>query len=197
MAAHFIGFSPVAAQTLSADAASRASEIQRRQEQELDAQRARAAERPDVLSAPATSVPGEGPLAFPAESPCFTLGQVIWDGPEPPGWLRRESEAALGPCVGGEGLRLLQEHLMAGLIDRGWITARLPVPGLMMMSDSPSSGPGATSMVASAWPARRRMFSRAWSRSRWLTSPPGQVGKAVRHQPGAPSLLTPEMRPGT
>ena len=123
MAAHFIGFSPVAAQTLSADAASRASEIQRRQEQELDAQRARAAERPDVLSAPATSVPGEGPLAFPAESPCFTLGQVIWDGPEPPGWLRRESEAALGPCVGGEGLRLLQEHLMAGLIDRGWITA--------------------------------------------------------------------------
>lgn len=128
MAAHFIGFSPVAAQTLPADAASRASEIQRRQEQELDAQRARAAERPDVLSAPAAPVPGEGPLAFPAESPCFTLGQVIWDGPEPPGWLRSESEAALGPCVGGQGLRLLQEHLMARLIDRGLITARVLVP---------------------------------------------------------------------
>ncbi|MGE8660029.1 MAG: hypothetical protein ACN6O8_25060, partial [Achromobacter sp.] len=40
----------LAAQSLPAEAATRASDIQRRQEQELDAQRARAAERPDVLS---------------------------------------------------------------------------------------------------------------------------------------------------
>ncbi|MRT32961.1 ShlB/FhaC/HecB family hemolysin secretion/activation protein, partial [Xylella fastidiosa subsp. multiplex] len=45
-----------------------------------------------------------------------------------PGWLRRDSEAVLGQCVGGQGLRLLQEHLMARLIDRGLITARVLVP---------------------------------------------------------------------
>ncbi|MNV55250.1 hypothetical protein D3C71_1474790 [compost metagenome] len=64
------------------------------------------------------------------------------------------------------------------------------------MSESPSSGPGAMSMTASAWLPRRRMFSSAWSRSRWFSSPPGPVGKAVRHQPMAPSPLTAEMRPG-
>ncbi|AVC42565.1 ShlB/FhaC/HecB family hemolysin secretion/activation protein [Achromobacter ruhlandii] len=116
---------PLAAQPLPAEAAARASDIQRRQEQDLDAQRARAAERPDVLSAPAA---GEGPLVFPAESPCFTLDKVIWDGSPPPAALRRDSEAALGRCVGGQGLRALQEHLMARLIDRGLITARVLVP---------------------------------------------------------------------
>lgn len=118
---------PLAAQSLPAEAATRASDIQRRQEQELDAQRARAAERPDVLSAPPASA-GEGPLVFPDESPCFRIGQVIWDGAGPPAALRRDSEAALGRCVGGQGLRLLQEHLMARLIDRGLITARVLVP---------------------------------------------------------------------
>lgn len=128
LVAYLIGLSPVSAQTPPAEAAARASEIQRRQEQELDAQRAHAAERPDVLSTPAAPAAGQGPLTFPAESPCFTLGQVVWDGPEPPDWLRLESEAALGQCVGGQGLRLLQEHLMARLIDRGLITARVLAP---------------------------------------------------------------------
>ncbi len=128
LVAYFIGGFPVSAQTAPAQAAARASDIERRQEQELDAQRARAAERPDVLSTPAAPVAGEGPLTFPAESPCFTLGQVVWDGPEPPSWLRRDSETTRDHCVGGQGLRLLQEHLMARLIDRGLITARVLVP---------------------------------------------------------------------
>ncbi|WP_241061149.1 POTRA domain-containing protein [Achromobacter xylosoxidans] len=117
----------LAAQSLPAEAAARASDIQRRQEQELDAQRARAAERPDVLSAPSTGA-GEGPLVFPVESPCFTLDKVVWDGSPPPAALRRDSEAALGRCVGGQGLQALQAHLMARLIDRGLITARVLVP---------------------------------------------------------------------
>nr|WP_232732816.1 ShlB/FhaC/HecB family hemolysin secretion/activation protein [Achromobacter ruhlandii] len=117
----------LAAQPLPSDAATRASEIQRRQEQELDAQRARAAERPDVLSAP-PAVPGEGPLVFPEESPCFTIAQVVWDGAGPPTALRRAAETTLGQCIGGQGLRVLQEHLMARLIDRGQITARVLVP---------------------------------------------------------------------
>ncbi len=118
---------PLAAQSLPVEAATRASEIQRRQEQELDAQRARAAERPDVLSAP-PAVAGEGPLVFPEESPCFTIAQVLWDGAGPPTALRRDAETTLGQCIGGQGLRVLQEHLMARLIDRGQITARVLVP---------------------------------------------------------------------
>ncbi len=120
--------SSVAAQPAQAEAAARAGEIQRRQEQELEAQRARAAQRPDVLSAPEAPAAGEGPLVFPQETPCFALRDVLWDGPEPPAELRRVAAGAIGPCVGGQGLKALQEHLHARLIDQGLITARVLVP---------------------------------------------------------------------
>nr|WP_277405187.1 ShlB/FhaC/HecB family hemolysin secretion/activation protein [Achromobacter xylosoxidans] len=119
---------PAAAQPSPAEAAARASDIQRRQEQELDAQRARAAERPDVLSAPAAPAAPDGVLVLPTESPCFTVAKVAWDGPAPPATVRRASEGVLGQCVGGQGLQALQAHLMARLIDRGLITARVLVP---------------------------------------------------------------------
>ncbi|OAE60630.1 peptide ABC transporter permease [Achromobacter xylosoxidans] len=108
------------------EAAQRATEIQRRQEQEIDAQRARAAERPDVLSAPpADSSRG---LALPAETPCFVLREVIWEGAEPPELLASATAIVLGECVGGRGLRALQEHLIGLLIDDGLVTARVVVP---------------------------------------------------------------------
>lgn len=119
---------PAAAQLSPAEAAARASDIQRRQEQELDAQRARAAERPDVLSAPAAPAAADGVLVLPTESPCFTVAKVAWDGPAPSATMRRASEGVLGQCVGGQGLQALQTHLMARLIDRGLITARVLVP---------------------------------------------------------------------
>ncbi|WYX52231.1 ShlB/FhaC/HecB family hemolysin secretion/activation protein [Achromobacter xylosoxidans] len=119
---------PAAAQPSPAEAAARASDIQRRQEQELDAQRARAAERPDVLSAPAAPAAADGVLVLPTESPCFTVAKVAWDGPAPSATMRRASEGVLGQCVGGQGLQALQAHLMARLIDRGLITARVLVP---------------------------------------------------------------------
>ncbi|WP_429941864.1 ShlB/FhaC/HecB family hemolysin secretion/activation protein [Achromobacter xylosoxidans] len=119
---------PAAAQLSPAEAAARASDIQRRQEQELDAQRARAAERPDVLSAPAAPAAADGVLVLPTESPCFTVAKVAWDGPAPSATMRRASEGVLGQCVGGQGLQALQAHLMARLIDRGLITARVLVP---------------------------------------------------------------------
>ncbi|MDQ1759350.1 ShlB/FhaC/HecB family hemolysin secretion/activation protein [Achromobacter aegrifaciens] len=120
--------SPLAAQPILPAAADRATEIQRRQEQELEAQRARAAQRPDVLSAPEAPAAGEGPLVFPEESRCFVLREVQWDSPEPPSALRRAAESAIGPCLGGQGLKKLQEHLHALLIAQGLITARVLVP---------------------------------------------------------------------
>ena len=121
----FLAF-PSAAQQTPAEAAARASEIQRRQEQELEAQRARAA--PDVLSAPEAPAAGEGPLVFSQESPCFVLREVVWDGALPPADLRKLAATAVGPCVGGLGLKTLQEHLHARLIDQGRVTARVLVP---------------------------------------------------------------------
>ncbi|WP_313702415.1 ShlB/FhaC/HecB family hemolysin secretion/activation protein, partial [Achromobacter sp.] len=108
------------------EAAQRATEIQRRQEQEIDAQRARAAERPDVLSAPSAD-PARG-LVLPAETPCFAIREVIWEGAEPPERLASATAAVLGECVGGRGLRALQEHLIGLLIDDGLVTARVVVP---------------------------------------------------------------------
>ena len=108
------------------EAAQRAAEIQRRQEQEIDAQRARAAERPDVLSAPSAD-PARG-LVLPAETPCFAIREVIWEGAEPSERLASATAAVLGECVGGRGLRALQEHLIGLLIDDGLVTARVVVP---------------------------------------------------------------------
>ncbi len=108
------------------EAAQRAAEIQRRQEQEIDAQRARAAERPDVLSAPSAD-PARG-LVLPAETPCFAIREVIWEGAEPSERLASATAAVLGECIGGRGLRALQEHLIGLLIDDGLVTARVVVP---------------------------------------------------------------------
>ncbi|HAP25235.1 MAG TPA: ShlB/FhaC/HecB family hemolysin secretion/activation protein [Achromobacter sp.] len=108
------------------EAAQRAAEIQRRQEQEIDAQRARAAERPDVLSAPSAD-PARG-LVLPAETPCFATREVIWEGAEPSERLASATAAVLGECIGGRGLRALQEHLIGLLIDDGLVTARVVVP---------------------------------------------------------------------
>ena len=108
------------------EAAQRATEIQRRQEQEIDAQRARAAERPDVLSAPSVD-PTRG-LVLPDETPCFAIGKVIWEGAEPPERLASATATVLGECIGGRGLRALQEHLIGLLIEDGLVTARVVVP---------------------------------------------------------------------
>ncbi|MEN4922795.1 ShlB/FhaC/HecB family hemolysin secretion/activation protein [Achromobacter spanius] len=116
---------PAVAQT-APEAVLRATEIQRRQEQEVDAQRARAAERPDVLSSPpAQAAPG---LVFPAETPCFLLRDLAWEGAQPPESLALAARAVIGKCVGGQGLRALQEYLIGLLIDNGQVTARVVVP---------------------------------------------------------------------
>lgn len=108
------------------DAVKRATEIQRRQEQEVDAQRARAAERPDVLSSPTVAKPRG--LALPHETPCFLLREVAWESAEPPESLSQAAAEVIGKCVGGKGLRALQESLIGMLIDNGQVTARVVVP---------------------------------------------------------------------
>jgi len=116
---------PAVAQT-APDAVLRATELQRRQEQEVEAHRARAAERPDALSSsPAQRARG---LDLPTETPCFPLREVAWEGASPPRALALAAQDVVGQCVGGQGLRALQEHLIGLLIDIGEVTARVVVP---------------------------------------------------------------------
>ncbi|MDH0093471.1 ShlB/FhaC/HecB family hemolysin secretion/activation protein [Achromobacter mucicolens] len=152
------------------EAAQRATEIQRRQEQEVDAQRARAAERPDVLSAPPAAPPGG--LTLPPDTPCFVLREVIWEGAEPPDLLARTTAVVLGECVGGRGLRALQDHLIGLLIDDGQVTARVVVPEQSLAAGSLTLRylPGRISAVQS-------QDAIGWWRTALPTGPGGELNQ--------------------
>ncbi|CAM3421990.1 Filamentous hemagglutinin activation/secretion protein [Bordetella sputigena] len=113
--------------TSATSAANAGAELQRRQDQETEAQRARAAERPDVFTPPATTKAPSG-LQFPEEKPCFAIRAVTWQDPQPPEWLAEAATQAVDRCVGGRGLQALQKDLQARLIDHGYVTSRVLVP---------------------------------------------------------------------
>jgi len=117
---------PLGAQPLPPEAAAADPEIERHQAQELEQERARATQHPDVLSAPRE--PGPGKLVFPVETPCFRLNQARWDGPAPPASLRRLAATAVGHCIGNQGLKALQAHLQGRLIEQGFMTSRVLIP---------------------------------------------------------------------
>jgi hemolysin activation/secretion protein len=114
-------------QTPRPDAINSGAELQRRQDQETEAQRARAAERPDVFTSAPAAQPAAG-LQFPEETPCFSVRTVTWQDPQPPDWLSTRATEALGHCIGGRGLQTLQKDLQAQLIDQGYVTSRVLVP---------------------------------------------------------------------
>ncbi|PVZ87802.1 hypothetical protein C9426_09330 [Serratia sp. S1B] len=84
---------------------------------------------PDVrLLPPASRV---GSLAFPQESPCFRIDQVVLSGHEAlPRWLplQRLANQAQGQCLGGKGINLLMSTLQNRLVDHGYVTTRVLAP---------------------------------------------------------------------
>jgi hemolysin activation/secretion protein len=96
---------------------SQVADIERRQEQELEHQRARAEERPDVLSPQVLDGVGQ-PLNLPTETHCFTLSAVTWQGEQPSFALLRATQTVIGQCVGAQGLRTLHTYLMGQLRGR-------------------------------------------------------------------------------
>lgn len=101
-------------------------ELQRRQEQTLDAQRERANQRPDVFGG--ADPQGAQAAIFPAEQPCFAIERLAWEGDSPPRSLEVLADAALGRCLGVQGLRLLQERMTQSLVAEGRVTARVLLP---------------------------------------------------------------------
>ncbi|WP_163467767.1 ShlB/FhaC/HecB family hemolysin secretion/activation protein, partial [Klebsiella michiganensis] len=59
------------------------------------------------------------------------ISQVILQGAEAlPHWLplQRQTNKAIGRCLGGKGINLLMAQLQNILIDRGYITSRILAP---------------------------------------------------------------------
>lgn len=116
------------AYTVSFDAATYADEIQRHQAQELEQQRVRAGQRPDVLSGTESSSTDMDEWALPDETPCFPLLTIRWEGYSPPENIQKVAQSAIGKCVGLQGLNVLQQHLTMRLVESGLITAWVRVP---------------------------------------------------------------------
>ena len=67
-------------------------------------------------------------LRLPAETPCFTLSALTWEGERPPAGLLRTTQSVVGHCVGEQGLRALHTYLMGQLIKAGLITSHVVIP---------------------------------------------------------------------
>lgn len=84
---------------------------------------------PDIRLQP--KVDQSGKLAFPQETPCFHIDQVVLSGKDAlPHWLplQRMANQAQGQCLGGKGINLLMSSMQNRLVDHGYITTRVLAP---------------------------------------------------------------------
>ncbi|AQV97019.1 peptide ShlB/FhaC/HecB family hemolysin secretion/activation protein [Cupriavidus necator] len=102
--------------------------IERRQEQQQEAARERAMARLDVLTASPAEPASAGPLLLPAETPCFPIKSVHWEGAEEFEWLQAEAGILPTQCVGGKGLQTIQDYFSARLVSQGYVTTRVLIP---------------------------------------------------------------------
>lgn len=105
-----------------------AVEIQRHQDQQLELQRARAEQGPDVLSAPVDADDALDGLRLPAETPCFVIHTLDWQEQAVEPWLDTAAQHVLNQCIGVQGLQAMQRYLSAQILARGLITSRVVVP---------------------------------------------------------------------
>jgi len=147
------------------------ADIERRQEQVLEQQRARAEQHPDVLS-PAT-VGSDRPLSLPAETPCFQLNTFIWEGEPPPASLLRATQGVKGHCIGARGLRVLHAYLMEQLVHDGLITSRVLIP-----EQSLAAGELVLRFMPGRIAAVRSEEAVGW----WRTAFPGGAGAMLDQQ---------------
>jgi hemolysin activation/secretion protein len=109
------------------------SELQERQAREREAARRDQLERaPDVLATPAA----RRVVPWPSdESPCFEIRQIRLRGDttevQPRAFdgllddLRTGPQAAIGRCLGAQGVNVVAERAQQALIERGYVTSRI------------------------------------------------------------------------
>ncbi|WP_090527346.1 ShlB/FhaC/HecB family hemolysin secretion/activation protein [Paraburkholderia sartisoli] len=102
------------------------ADIQRRQNQQAESIRDQANSRPDVFTDSQASAAQDDEI--PQDAACFDIVRVQASSPEFP-WLEQWLRQAEGRCIGRNGLLWLQRHANDALIQRGYITSRVLLPG--------------------------------------------------------------------
>ncbi len=145
--------------------------IEQRQEQRSEADKQRAMARPDVLS-PSDGKPATGPLILPAETPCFPIKTVVWDGTEDFPWLQQESAILVGQCVGAKGLQTIRDYFATRLITDGFVTSRVLIPAQNL-----STGTLRLQLVAGRIDQVKSEGTAGWWRTALPTGPGGLVNQ--------------------
>ncbi len=118
-----VAFAPLA---MAAEAVPGA-ELQRLQEQEMEAQRARTRPPVDVFTKDGKAARGAD-FDLPDETPCHVIREIDWTGDAPPAWLRERAATLIGRCVGTRGMQVLERELKSSPVDYGLITSQVPIP---------------------------------------------------------------------
>lgn len=108
------------------------AQIQRLQQLQTDAQK-NLNSRPTVLSPTGESVSAVDVARLPRDNPCFPIKELVLEENEFD-WLARTLQAVVGQCVGKTALKQIQNAANNALIERGYITSRVTIPGQSIQS---------------------------------------------------------------
>lgn len=122
------------AQALAAEpGAAQAQEALRRQEERSRQQQEALTPHADALKPTANGVRAP---KLPDEQPCFVIRDIVLTGPDARrfGWLAASTEPFANRCIGTQGLSAIASYLDAQLIELGYVTSRVSLPGQNLAS---------------------------------------------------------------
>lgn len=108
------------------------AQIQRLQQRQLEAAK-ELNPRPTVLSPTGEPSSANSVRSLPQDEPCFPIKEVVLED-NAFAWLARLLQPVIGQCVGKAALKQIQNAANNALIDRGYITSRVLVPGQSLQS---------------------------------------------------------------
>lgn len=101
-------------------------EIQRQQELERHRRQEREDQAPDIHFQPDTL--SDSALIYPeSEIPCLKINKIELDGPDAKKfkWALKETDGALGRCLGARGINILMSRVQNAIVKRGYVTTRI------------------------------------------------------------------------
>jgi hemolysin activation/secretion protein len=121
------------AQTSAEPGAAQAQEALRRQEERSRQQQEALTPHADALTPTAK---GARAPKLPDEQPCFVIHDIALTGPDAWrfGWLAASTEPFANRCIGTKGLSAIASYLDAQLIELGYVTSRVSLPGQNLAS---------------------------------------------------------------
>jgi len=89
--------------------------------------------RPTVLSPTGAPRPAINVARLPRDNPCFWIERLVLEGNEFD-WLAKTLQPVVGQCVGKTALKQIQDAANNALIERGYVTSRVLIPGQSIQS---------------------------------------------------------------